>query len=237
MTNETTFRIWLEQRQVLIPQLLFQHYKALKLDDEEALIIMHLIAFQTEGNSFPTPQELTLRSTLSTNHISTLLQRLMQKGMLEIVQTKDDSGILYESFSLYPLWERLTSQMQLETFNIVEQAQQNEAGLLFQAFEDEFGRTFSPLEIEKITKWLQEDQFSPELVKEALREAVLASKLNFNYIDAILRNWSSKKLTSIQGVRQEAAQFRQHTMPPAEVELKPLTDDEEPFYNWLEERE
>ena len=38
----------------------------------------------------------------------------MQYGFLQIDQSKDAKGVLYESFSLYPLWKRLTDEIVLE---------------------------------------------------------------------------------------------------------------------------
>ena len=235
MANEQTFRVWLEQQQVLIPQLLFQHYKAISMTDEEALVIMHLIAFQTEGTSFPTPQQLMQRSTLSTNAISTILQRLMQKGLLEIAQMKDQKGIIYETFSLYPLWERLTERVQLDEQEIIEQKETNEEGELFSMFEAEFGRLFSPMEIETIGKWLDEDGHSVALIKQALKEAVLAGKMSLKYIDRILFEWQKKNIQTPQQAQEQTNQFREKTYTPP-VSQEPFVD-EVPFYNWLEDEE
>lgn len=235
MANEQTFRVWLEQQQVLIPQLLFQHYKAISMTDEEALVIMHLIAFQTEGTSFPTPQQLMQRSTLSTNAISTILQRLMQKGLLEIAQMKDQKGIIYETFSLYPLWERLTERVQLDEQAIIEQKETNEEGELFSMFEAEFGRLFSPMEIETIGKWLDEDGHSVALIKQALKEAVLAGKMSLKYIDRILFEWQKKNIQTPQQAQEQTNQFRGKTYNPP-VSQEPFVD-EVPFYNWLEDEE
>ena len=55
---------------------------------------------------------------------------------------KDQKGIIYETFSLYPLWERLTERVQLDEQAIIEQKETNEEGELFSMFEAEFGRLF-----------------------------------------------------------------------------------------------
>ena len=46
--NNHRLRTWTEQRMIPIPQL-FQFYKELNMEDEEALIVMHLLAFHMEG--------------------------------------------------------------------------------------------------------------------------------------------------------------------------------------------
>ena len=51
------------------------------------------------------------------------------------------------------------------------------------------GRLLTPFEIEDLSKTVKEDGTKADLIKEALREAVLNGKPNWKYIQAILRNW------------------------------------------------
>ncbi|WP_165847688.1 DnaD domain-containing protein [Ammonifex thiophilus] len=60
-------------------------------------------------------------------------------------------------------------------------------GELYRLFEQEFGRPLSPFEAEQISKWLKE--MPPELVREALRRAVLMGRRNLKYVDGILKSW------------------------------------------------
>lgn len=72
---------------------------------------------------------------------------------------------------------------------------------LFEDFEAEFGRFLSPFEVEDIQKFVTEDELSPELIREALKEAVLRGKPFLNYIKAILRNWKKDRLLTVELVR------------------------------------
>ena len=78
-----------------------------------------------------------------------------------------------------------------------------------------------------------------EIIKAALKEAVLAQKLSLRYIDLILFEWKKKKITSIAQVQQHTDQFRQKTIAPQQQ--KPAADQTSKsntgFYNWLDERE
>ena len=49
--------------------------------------------------------------SLTENEVSMILQRLMQRGFLQITQGEDAAGVLYEAFSLQPLWNRLTDKV------------------------------------------------------------------------------------------------------------------------------
>lgn len=53
---------------------------------------------------------------------------------------------------------------------------------LIQTFERDFGRPLSPTEYEQVQKW--QENHPPDVVREALRRAVLNGKFNFRYFDA-----------------------------------------------------
>src|SRR5690625_4495392 len=65
---------------------------------------------------------------------------------------------------------------------------------LYSMFESEFGRPLSPIEMETLVMWIEDDKYSPELIQLALREAVLSQVYNFKYIDRILLNWEKKNI-------------------------------------------
>ncbi|HFU4203803.1 TPA: phage replisome organizer N-terminal domain-containing protein [Streptococcus suis] len=74
---------------------------------------------------------------------------------------------------------------------------------LIKDFEKGFGRLLSPFEIEDIEKWVKEDGFPEDVIREALREAVLGGKAFMKYVQGILRNWKAKGLFTVEQVRAE----------------------------------
>lgn len=230
--------MWIEQGNVSIPKLFFQYYKALKISDDEALLLLHLLAFHSEQNDFPTPGDLVERINFTENEISLKLQRLMQKGFIEITQGIDGNGIVYEKYSVYPLWERILDYIEASSLQHELEAEKNEEGEIFTTFEQEFGRLLSPMEIETISMWLDTDRHSPAIIKAALKEAVLAGKISLRYIDRILFEWKKKNLTSVKQVEKHSENFHSKTTA---VLPKTTTMQEKnnkvSFYNWLEERE
>ncbi|MGG2074578.1 DnaD domain-containing protein [Lysinibacillus irui] len=240
--NNHRLRTWTEQRMIPIPQLFFQFYKELNMEDEEALLVMHLLAFHMEGNDFPTPNDLKNRLTMPDNDITKHLQRLMQKGFLEITRDVDTTGRLYEKYSVYPLWERIVQIIDMKEQQTSAATLRQEEGEIFRLFEEEMGRLLSPLELEKIGCWLDEDKHSPALIKEALKEAVFAGKLSIRYIDRILLEWKKKNITTPQAAQKQSEQFREKqtfNRAPARTVQQESTQstNKVPFYNWLEERE
>ncbi|MFY3792893.1 DnaD domain protein [Ureibacillus sp. MALMAid1270] len=230
-------RLWTGQETVLIPQFFFKHYKELKITDDEAIILLHLIAFHAENNDFPTPNDLEQRLHKTNNEIAIQLQRLLQKGFLEITQGVDGSGKLFEKYSVYPLWERILDLLESNERSNEKVAKKNEEGKLFTLFEQEFGRLLSPMEIETISMWLDVDRHTPELIKAALKEAVLAGKVSLRYIDRILFEWKKKNITSLKQVEQHTQQFHSKTTIATTKTNQEQPAPKVPFYNWLDERE
>ena len=234
--QDDRLQIWIEQGNVTISQLFFHNYKRLGIKDLDAMLIMQMTAYSAAGNAFPTPTDFAERMSLSENEVSTILQRLMQYGLLQINQSEDAKGVLYESFSLYPLWKRLTDEIVLEEKEKVEEMDKNEEGEIFSLFEQEFGRFLSPMESESIGMWLDDDGHSVEIIRAALKEAVLAEKLSLRYIDRILFEWKKKNVKTISDVEKQTKKFRTVGIRPTQTD-KTVKVKRVPFYNWLEERD
>lgn len=234
-------RIWTEQQQITVPQLFFKHYSEMNIQDDEALIVLHLMSFAQEGVDFPTPNDLLARTSFQMVTISQLLQRLMQKGFVEISQSTDESGRIVEKYSLHPLWERLLDLLQSKEMQSQVKTQKIDEAKIFQLFEQELGRLLSPIEIETIGMWMDIDHHTPEVIKAALKEAVLADKVSLRYIDRILIEWKKKNIKTLSQIEQHSEQYRKFTMQPPTQ--KPYNQQQAPqtkkapFYNWLEERE
>lgn len=156
-----------------------------------------------------------------------MLRKLIQKGFLSIEQTKDEQGIWSEIYSLDPLWEKI--------FSTTKSEKEPEEGTIFILFEQEFGRPLSPFEIETVNVWLDEDRLSISLIKAALREAVLMGKLNFKYIDRILREWKKKGIHTVEQAREATQSFHDKQI---HSQTKTATKRDTSFYyNWLEGEE
>ena len=97
----------------------------------------------------------------------------------------------------------------------------------------------SPMELETISMWMDVDKHTPTIIKLALKEAVIAGKVNLRYIDRILFEWKKKNIHSPKEVQKQTEQFRQQAGQKA-VKLPTQTTTQTakvPFYNWLQERE
>src|SRR5699024_8595319 len=141
------------------------------------------------GKDFPTPKEIADHLTIGEQDCAASLKKLIQKNILEIKELKNKNNQLSEAYSFEPLWEKLFTE---ET-----PSQKQEEGDLFLLFEQE-----------TINVWLDEDKMQPHLIKAALREAVLMGKLNFKYIDRMLREWQKKGIRSVKQAKEVSRSFR-----------------------------
>ena len=95
---------------------------------------------------------------------------------------------------------------------------------IYTYIEDNFGRTISPIEFEKISKW--EDS---QLTRYAIKKAVLNNKKSISYIDKILENYKSEGIKSVEQAIENDKKFKKSR----EIVLDEEHDDDD--YNWLEE--
>lgn len=209
--------------QLPVPLKLLTSYTSLGLNEKEIIIILQLHRFLQENNDFPTPYEISSYLTIDEKECANLLRKLIQKDLLAINQHTNQQNQLSEAYSLNPLWEKLYSNEKPKEEKI--------DGTIFILFEQEFGRPLSPFEIETINAWLDEDEIAPSLIKAGLRESVLMGKLNFKYIDRILRDWKKKGIHSVEQARDASKNFHnKHAVKQEHTKKR----DTSFYYNWLE---
>ena len=96
---------------------------------------------------------------------------------------------------------------------------------IYSIFENELGRTLSPLEYEKIKEMVT--SYGQELVVEALKEAVYNRANNLRYIETILSEWNKKGYKSKADILKDRENYR-----------KKKTDNIKlPDIDWLNEDE
>lgn len=158
---------------------------------------------------------------------------MLKKGYLSLEKHWNEEGILYEFYTLEPLWIKLLQFTQKQELGEQEQQLQEQEGHLYRKFEQEFCRPLSPIEAETLSMWIDQDQHSLELILAALREAVVSGKLNFRYIDRILFEWKRNGVKTVAQAKIHGEKFRKY-----QQKRKPEQSREEseafPSFNWLE---
>lgn len=229
---------WMAEGQVTLPQVLVKNYAAIGLNENELVLLLQIQSFAAEAEFFPSMEMLTDRTTLRLEDTIKTMDSLLKKGVVAIEQSKDNSLMISEQYNLEPLWGKLVAfyeNIEADNRQDLEVEQQTN---LYSLFEAEFGRPLSPMEAEMLSAWVDQDRTSPDLIKEALKEAVISQKLNFRYIDRILLNWSKQGVKTTEDAKRVAEEFHQNgrtsqTINQSEVKKSAGSI---PLYDWLEKR-
>lgn len=202
----------LNSKDISFPRLLLLHYKDLKLDDSELVMLIYLLNSSLEFN--PTKISEDLKLTLQ--EVLMKIDSLTNKDIIK-VELKKENNVRQEYININNLYNKLSyfvinGEVCVDNSNI------------FDTFEKEFGRTLSPMEYQIINGWLN-DKMSEEIVILALKEATYNGVSNLRYIDKILYEWRSKGLDTKEKIEQNRTNFNKK-------EKKELFD-----YNWLDDEE
>jgi len=190
---------------VAVPKLLLENYSYMGYSDIQFIYIIGLLGLQREKGCFSAEDSAGILN-LSLAESQAVIDSLIVKGAVVKESGKTDcynlSGLFAE---LYERWAygKSKSGCELKTDADIEAKSHNVDPLyadLYKKFEKEFVNGLSPLQGEKLAKWLFKNKIAPELIEEALNRAVLQGKVSFSYIDKILLNWQKQNLLTLADV-------------------------------------
>lgn len=194
-----------------VPSILLKNYRKLDINDSEFILLLYLI---NTDNSF-NPKQISKDLNYDLNEVMNIINSLTEKDILkiDIVNKK----VREEIINLDELYKKIA-------FILINKDKKNKKSNLFDTFENEFGRTLSPLDYEIISDW-QKD-FDDELILLALKEAVFNGVNNLRYIDKIIRDWDKKGIKTEEDILNDRKKFQEKKSE------KKLFD-----YDWLNERD
>lgn len=103
---------------------------------------------------------------------------------------------------------------------------------IYNYVESNFGRTLSPIELEKIGLWSSE--YKDEILKYAIQIAVMNRKATFAYVEGILKNWKAKGFETLDEIKENDL-YGVFVTHKKEKSSEPEIDTELFDYNWLED--
>lgn len=203
----------LKSKDVYLPKLLLLNYKKLKLNEAELIIIIFLI-----NSSEYNPKIISDAMDIKLPLLLEMIALLEEKGILKIKLEKINN-IQVEVANLDGLYEKLALILMGEKTSEKEST-------IYDTFEQELGRTLSPIEYELVGEWLNNN--SEEILKLALKEATYNGVSNFRYIDRIIHEWNKKGIKTREDVLKNNEEFKRKKVAPKQE----LFD-----YDWLNESE
>lgn len=232
----TSYFDYYQTKQFSVPCDIFTHFKTLSLANEEFVMLMFLLSEGGAAKTSDFIAKASRVLHMSDRDVMSILNALLTRELLELQIIKDDHNIQRDYFTMRPLFDKLdqltlahessgvssrtlnqqtkesvsSSQSPRTTKPIENMSASTSMDLqqLMSIFEKEFGRFLSPMEFESINNWITIDHHSPEVICEALKEAVIHQALNIKYIDKILLNWQKKNIRTVQEAQQDIKRFQ-----------------------------
>lgn len=182
-----------KQGHVVIPIYFLQQFKKLKITMEEFVFLMYLYRFgdKTVFNPSKYSEDLNIESM----KILEMIDSLSEKKLIQVDVLKNEKSLREEVILLEGFYRKLSLLMVEDT----NERQSNYQSNIYEIIEKEFGRTLSPIEYEIIKAWLDND-YSEELIKEAIKEATFSGVSNLRYIDKILYEWNRVGVKTVKDV-------------------------------------
>lgn len=190
--------------QLVLPSaLLFNYHKI--FDQTDDFLVWQFCYLQNTTNLveiLPSQMAESLGTTVT--DITQSLGRLTEKNLLTL-KTIEVDGEVETIFDTSPALEKLESLLQPQSMPEAAPTSLQDGNALkalVADFERELGRLLSPFELEDLQKTLKEDNIEPDVVREALKEAVFNGKRNWKYIQAILRNWRQDGIVTLRQIEE-----------------------------------
>ncbi len=220
-----------------IPNLLLKSYKQISLNEHELVVLLNLLQIYHKIGYLDI-NDIKEQFAMEEMEARAYIGSLISKDFIALKESNPDHYSLNGFFNhLYELWSiekrnKPKKAVNGQALTATAISENNMAhGQLYRSFEQELGKSLSPLENEKIGHWLNQDNQSPELISEALKQAVLRSKLSFAYIDKILFNWRKENIKTLADLQNKKQANEQS---PSQVQARPKSKAHERIADtWL----
>lgn len=205
--------------QTTIANALLAHYREIGVTNDELLVYLQFKRLIDQGNQFPDAAVIAKSLGESTNAVFQRLHEMLAKKLLTIESITADDQKIHDRYNFDGLYDKLAVALKKQPVSTQASEQatsENSRQKVFRAIQTEFGRDLSPIEMENISKWFDEDHYEPEVIELALREAVLRQVYNLTYMDRILLNWQKRNLKTaaqVEAERQRSIEQRLNSAP------------------------
>ncbi|MDO4903688.1 MAG: DnaD domain protein [Limosilactobacillus sp.] len=199
---------YLAAGQTVIDNNLLYHYKDLGMTTSQFVMYLQFKSYQDRGNASPDIRQIAKNLETSEVHVFEQLHHMITAGLVVQQMTKLN-GKEEAVYDFTPLLNRLLLLLDQEEAGVEESTEANDRMKTFNNLEAEFGRPLSSMEMQIVNDWLDKDNYTPVMIKLALREAVLNSAINLNYMERILQSWDRQGLRTQRDIEERERQFEQ----------------------------
>ena len=190
-----------KENNIVIPMYLYKMFPKLEINLETFLFLMYL---NGKGQFLIFDiKRLSEEFCCDKKKVMEYISILQDKKLIELKVVKNDKNIIEEYISLDLFYEKVS-------INIIEEInnEKEDTTNIFEILESELGKQLSPIEYEIVKAW-KNSNYSDEIIKEAIKEAVYNGVANLRYIDKILYEWAKKNIKTKEDVEKNKKQFRE----------------------------
>ncbi|WP_020089272.1 DnaD domain-containing protein [Levilactobacillus parabrevis] len=213
---------YIQDGQTSIANYLLDHFREVGMTTDQLLVFLQLRRYMDRGQSMPEADVMAAHLGWDKQRVYQILHELIANKLMVITSVPDGNGQKRDAYDFRLLTEKLSQLAVQTTQREVKAAVTNDRSTVFNQIETEFGRPLSPLEMESINQWLDDDHYRPELIQLALKEAVLSQAYSLKYMDRILLNWEKKNLKTAAQVQRDKE--RQNPRPSSKPTATPGND-------------
>ena len=192
--NQVKLNELIKNKTISIPLYVLRICKEFNLTTDEMILLFFL--YDKDGFTF-NPLDISKNIDLELGKVMETVSKLNKKGLVNITPKANERGIKEEIIDMSPFFDKVTLKV-VEKLNKTEDNDTN----IYSIIEKEFNRKLSPMECEMIDDW-KKNNYSSELIIEAVREAVLNGVNSLRYIDKILFEWNKKGFKTKEDVKKK----------------------------------
>ena len=191
--NQVKLTELIRSKTISIPLYVLRMYKDFNLSVDEMILLLFL--YDKDKEVF-NPKLIAESLNFDLIHVMESVSKIVDKGLINVVTIENELGIKEEVFDLTPLFNKITLKI-IDELNTKEKDEIN----VYSILEEEFGRKLTPLECEMVDDW-NKNNYSSDLIREAVKEAVLNGVNSLRYIDKILYEWNKKGYKKCEDIKK-----------------------------------
>ncbi|GFI59353.1 DnaD domain-containing protein [Limosilactobacillus reuteri] len=230
MPDASLLQHYLQAGETNISNLLLHHYKELGMTTSQFVLYLQFKSYQDRGIMNPDVRTIAKNLGTKERQVFEQLHQMMTNHLVEQKMRKMEDGkedAIYDFSLLINKLALLNENDQEETIKVENTNSRAEA---FNQLEAEFGRPLSSMELQIVNDWLDKDNYSAIMIKLALRQAVMNSALNLQYMDRILQSWDRQGLRTERDINEHEKRFEQRKEAGQKPEKKTLKKPKIPIY-------
>ncbi|MFB9770497.1 DnaD domain protein [Lactiplantibacillus modestisalitolerans] len=225
---ESLARALINEGQTTVANALLAHYREIGLTNDELLVYLQFKRFMDQGQQFPDATVIAQSMGTSANTVFQHLHEMLAKKLLTIESITGTDQKIHDRYNFDGLYDKLAVALTKAATATAAAPKVNARQKVFRAIQTEFGRDLSPIEMESISKWFDEDHYDPDVIELALREAVLRQVYNLTYMDRILLNWQKRNLKTAAQVEAERQRSIENRLNSAPKQKRQTTEQARP---------